>query len=97
MAVDPVNSTRSLPMPGRSDAHLGIAVEAVPFKEIADVTGRQLGLPALLRLQERFGSFTNSAAANMAAPGARTRSLLGWHPGGPGLIADLDQPAYFLG
>lgn len=72
-----------------------VAVEAVPFREIAEVIGRQLGLPVEPRSREHFGWFANFAAANMAASSARTRSLLGWQPSGPGLIADLDQPAYF--
>ncbi|NOV16538.1 SDR family oxidoreductase [Ensifer adhaerens] len=72
-----------------------VAVEAVPFREIAEVIGRQLGLPVEPRSREHFGWFANFAAANMAASSAMTRSLLGWQPSGPGLIADLDQPAYF--
>jgi len=27
--------------------------------------------------------------------GRRTQSLLGWQPEQPGLIADMDHPAYF--
>jgi hypothetical protein len=26
---------------------------------------------------------------------AHTRAMLGWEPVGPGLIADIDHPAYF--
>jgi nucleoside-diphosphate-sugar epimerase len=54
-----------------------VADEAVPFKEIATVVGRQLGLPVERREPEHFGWFANMAGADMAASSARTRSLLG--------------------
>ena len=72
-----------------------VADEAVLFKDIAEVIGRQLGLPVEPRPREHFGWFTHFAMANMAASSARTRSVLRWQPGGSGLRADLDQPGYF--
>ena len=74
-----------------------VADEAVPFKAIAEVIGRRLGLPVASREREHFGWFANMAGADMAASSARTRALLGWTPGGPGLLADLDQPGYYAG
>ena len=41
---------------------------------------------------EHFGRFAHFAALDNASSGRRTRDLLGWQPG---LIADLDRPAYF--
>lgn len=73
-----------------------VADEAVLFKEIAEVIGRQLGLPVEARSREHFGWFANMAGANMAASSARTRALLNWQPTGPALLADLDQPSYYL-
>lgn len=72
-----------------------VADEAVRFKDIATVIGRRLGLPVESRDREHFGWFANMAGADMAASSARTRSLLGWNPTGPSLVADLDQPGYY--
>ncbi|NHN93034.1 SDR family oxidoreductase [Acetobacter sicerae] len=69
--------------------------EAVPFRDIASIIGRRLGLPAEPREREHFGWFATMAGGNMAASSARTRALLGWNPTGPSLLADLEQPAYY--
>lgn len=70
-----------------------VADEAVPFRDIAGVIGRGLGLPVEPREREHFGWFATMAGGNMAASSARTRALLGWSPTGPSLFADLEQPA----
>lgn len=72
-----------------------VADESVPFKEIAEVIGRRLGLPVEPRPADHFGWFAHFAGTNMSASAERTRRLLGWKPKGPDLIADLDQPGYF--
>lgn len=72
-----------------------VADEAVLFQEIASVIGRQLGLPVEARPREHFGWFANMAGGDMAASNARTRLVLGWQPGEPSLLADLDQPGYY--
>ena len=61
-----------------------IADEGVPFKEIAAVIGRRLGLPVEARGREHFGWFADFAGADMAASSERTRALTGWEPTGPG-------------
>ncbi|MXN53258.1 NAD(P)H-binding protein [Shinella sp. AETb1-6] len=71
-----------------------VADEAVPFRQIAEVIGRRLGLPVEPREREHFGWFANMAGADMAVSSARTRSLLQWEPAGPSLLADIDQPGY---
>lgn len=77
-----------------------VADEGVPFREIAAVIGRRLGLPvASLSPQEaegHFGWFAPFAAIDCPAASDRTRVLLGWRPVQPGLLADLDHPAYFV-
>lgn len=74
-----------------------VADEAVPFKAIADIIGRRLGLPVEPRDRDHFGWFANMAGADMSVSSARTRELLGWKPKGPNLLADLDQPGYYAG
>lgn len=77
-------------------AYHAVADEAVSFKSIAEAIGRQLGLPAASRDPQHFGWFANFAAADMSVTSARTREILGWNPGGPDLLADLQHPAYYV-
>ena len=76
-----------------------IAEQGVPFKEIAEVIGRRLNLPVVSLTPEQaaahFGWFARFAGIDCPASSERTRLLLGWKPEQPGLIADLDHPAYF--
>lgn len=71
----------------------------VPFRAIADVIGRRLNLPVVAKspeeVPEHFGWFGMFVGRDVPASSERTRSLLGWQPREPGLIADLDHPAYF--
>lgn len=73
--------------------------EGVPFKAIAEVIGRRLGVPVVSMNADEaaahFGWFVRFAGMDMPASSARTRSVLGWQPEQPGLVADLDQPGYF--
>jgi len=72
-----------------------VADEAVPFKSIAEIIGRRLGLPVESREREHFDWFGHFAGATMSASSARTRELIGWKPQGPSLLADLDQLGYY--
>jgi len=76
-----------------------IAEQGVPFKDIAAVIGRRLGVPVVSKTAEEanahFGWFTHFAAIDCPSASEKTRDSLGWQPKQPGLIADLDQPAYF--
>ena len=76
-------------------AYHGVADEGVPFKDIAEVIGRRLGLPVESRGREHFGWFADFAGLDMPASSARTQSLLGWQPTGPDLLTDIDQPGYY--
>ena len=82
-----------------SGPYHAVADEGVPFKEIAEVIGRRLGVPVVSKTRDEaaahFGWIARFAAMDMPASSARTRSALGWKPEQPGLIADLDQPHYF--
>lgn len=76
-----------------------VAEEGVPFRRIAEVIGRRLNVPVVSKSPEQaaehFGWFTQFAGMDAPTSSARTRSLLGWRPEQPGLIADIDHPAYF--
>ncbi|MBI3731388.1 MAG: SDR family oxidoreductase [Burkholderiales bacterium] len=72
-----------------------IAEESIPFKTIAEMIGRHLGLPVEPREADHFGWFAKMAGADMAASSLRTRELLGWKPESPSLLTDLDQAGYY--
>ena len=76
-----------------------IAEEGVPFKAIAEVIGKRLGVPVVSKSQdeaaEHFGWFAQFAGVDVPTSSAKTRALLGWAPKEIGLIEDLDQPYYF--
>jgi nucleoside-diphosphate-sugar epimerase len=71
----------------------------VPFRDIAAVIARRLGVPAVSKTPEEaaehFGWFARFAAIDCLASSERTRAELGWTPTQPALLADLDQPYYF--
>jgi len=76
-----------------------VAEEGVPFKEIAEVIGRRLNIPVVSKspeeAAEHFGWFAMFAGIDAPTSSTRTRAKLDWTPEQPGLIADIDHPAYF--
>ncbi len=82
-----------------SGPYHAVADEGVPFKTIAEVIGRRLGVPIVSVTQKEadghFGWIARFAAMDMPASSTRTQSALGWQPEQPGLIADLDHDHYF--
>jgi len=72
--------------------------EGIPVREIAEVIGRQLGIPAKSipaeEVTDHFKWFT-FITMDITMPNADTRKLLGWEPTHPGLIADLEEGHYF--
>lgn len=79
----------------------GVADEGVALRDIAEVIGRHLGVPAVSVAPEdaadHFGWLGGFAGADAPASSDLTRELLGWQPAEPGLLADLDQGHYFRG
>lgn len=77
----------------------GVAEEGVPFRDIAGVIGRRLGVPVVSKTREEaadhFGWFALFAAMDAPASSKLTQERLGWRPKQPGLVADLDNPRYF--
>jgi len=75
-----------------------VAEEGVSLREIAGAIGRGLKIPVVAMSPEKaaahFGWLAPFAALDLAASSTQTQRQLGWHPSGPGLIADLEQMQY---
>ena len=76
-----------------------VGEEGVTLRDIAEVIGRGLKVPVASISREEapahFGWFAMFAGLDMPASSAITQQRLGWHPTGPGLIADLEKMRYF--
>lgn len=72
-----------------------VAEEGVTARDMAEVIGEGLKIPAVSLSAEEAGAHFGWMAAfvglDMPASSARTRAQLGWRPDGPGLIADLKR------
>jgi nucleoside-diphosphate-sugar epimerase len=84
--------------PSGSRLH-GVGDEGVPFREIAEVIGLHLEVPAVSIATEEVGDYFEYlalfASIDNPASSALTQQLLDWHPTHPGLIADLNEGHYF--
>jgi nucleoside-diphosphate-sugar epimerase len=84
--------------PAGSRLH-GVADEGVPFRDIAEVIGRQLDLPVKGisgdRVSEHFGFLAPFAGLDDATSSTLTQKILDWHPEENGLLADLEDGHYF--
>lgn len=82
----------------RGARYHAVAEEGIPLRQIAEILGKGLGLPvkslSAAEAKEHFGWMAMFAAMDLWASGAKTQQRLGWHPTGPGLIADLEQMRY---
>ena len=72
----------------------------MPFRLIAEATGRQMGVPAEpLTPEEAEAQFVAGmamwVAGNGPASSEKTREVLGWTPREIGLVADIDRPEYY--
>jgi nucleoside-diphosphate-sugar epimerase len=76
-----------------------IGDEGVRTRTIADVIGRRLELPVVSVPAEEaaahFGWMGTFFGFGARASSSVTRELLGWIPGQPGLVEDLDAGHYF--
>ncbi|WP_042369870.1 SDR family oxidoreductase [Streptacidiphilus neutrinimicus] len=71
--------------------------EGVPVREIAEVIGRHLDLPARSVPAEEFdGMLVRLLSTDMPASSSLTQQLLGWKPTHPSLIEDIEQGHYLL-
>ncbi len=75
-----------------------VAEEGVLLRDIAEAIGRGLKVPVVAMSPEEgaahFGWLGRFAGLNLTASSALTQERLGWHPTGPGLIADLEKMRY---
>jgi nucleoside-diphosphate-sugar epimerase len=75
-----------------------VAEEGIAMQEIAEAIGKGLKVPVVSLSPEEapahFGWLAMFAGFDMPASSALTRQRVGWHPSGPGLIADLNQARY---
>jgi nucleoside-diphosphate-sugar epimerase len=82
-----------------ADRFHAVAETGIPMRDIAAVIGRRLDVPTAgltgAAADAHFGWFAHFAGLDSHASSARSRDLLGWTPTRPGLLADLDRPAYF--
>lgn len=83
---------------GQGEAFHAVAEEGVPFREIAEALGRQLGLPTRSLTNEEaaahFGPLAMWVANDGPASNGWTKRVLGWEPQQPGIVADVGQPGY---
>lgn len=72
-----------------------VAEQGVALREISHAIGRRLRIPVKSIPPEEaaahFGWLAMFVARDLPASSEQTRRKLGWHPAGPGLIADLEQ------
>jgi len=82
------------------DRYHAVAEEGVPVRDIAEVIGRGLSVPVVRKSSkeatEHFGWLAAFVGSDLPASSAKTQKQVGWHPTGPGLIADLEQMNYRL-
>ena len=73
--------------------------EGVPFREIAEVMGRHLGIPSAsidpAEAAEHLAPLGHFVGVDSPASAAFTRELLEWEPTGPTLLEDLDRDHYY--
>jgi nucleoside-diphosphate-sugar epimerase len=84
--------------PARARLH-GVAEEEVPFRAIAEIIGRRLGIPVVAKSHEEaakhFGWFAHFAELDCPASSKLTQERFGWRPMGRSLSADLEEGSYF--
>jgi nucleoside-diphosphate-sugar epimerase len=77
-----------------------VGEEGVRMRDVAEAIGRGLKVPVVSissgEAGAHFGFLAMFTGLDLAASSAITQQRLGWHPTGPGLIADLEQMRWSL-
>jgi nucleoside-diphosphate-sugar epimerase len=75
-----------------------VGEEGIAVRDVAEVIGQGLKVPVVGLSPEQaaghFGWLAPFAGMDLPASSAQTQARLGWHPTGPGLIADLERMSY---
>jgi nucleoside-diphosphate-sugar epimerase len=75
-----------------------VAEEGIAVRDIAEIIGEGFKVPVVSLSPEQaaghFGWLAPFAGMDLPASSAQTQTRLGWHPTGPGLIADLERMSY---
>lgn len=83
---------------GRDEAFHAVAEEGVPFRQIAEAIGRQLGVPTRSmtaeEAAEHFGPLAMWVQNDGPASSEWTRKTLGWVPSDSGIVSDIESPDY---
>ena len=80
---------------GPEPVYHAVGETGVPFRQVAEVIGRKLGLPVAPREAEHFGFLGQMVAADMPASSERTQAGTGWRPAHPRLLEDLELDSYY--
>ncbi len=82
----------------RGARYNAVAEEGIALRDVAAALGRGLDMPVRSigpdEVQAYFGWMAMFAGMDLWASGAWTQARLGWHPTGPGLLADLAAMRY---
>jgi nucleoside-diphosphate-sugar epimerase len=71
-----------------------VSEEGVPMREVAEAIAAKTGLPAAAVDPAQLGVFGALLGGDQPASSTATRELIGWHPAGPTLLADLEAGYY---
>ena len=82
----------------RGEAYHAVSEEGVPYREIAEAIGRQLGIPTKSltpdEAEVHFGPLAVWIGNNGPASHEWTAKTLGWKPEQVGIVADIERPDY---
>ena len=101
-AVHPLDAARlyrlALERGARDEAYHAVAEEGVPYRQIAEAIGRQVGVPAKSLTNEEaashFGGLASWAGNEGPASSEWTRKVLVWGPREAGIVADIERADY---
>lgn len=73
----------------------GVGEVGIPFREIAEVIGKRVGVPVASKAANHFGFLAPFVPADNPASSELTEEQLNWNPTHPPLMEDLEGDLYF--